>query len=190
MNIIEREGYVENSAVQGEYLINKMQDLYKYSIVGDIRGKGLMIGLEFVKDKVTKEPFDTKVKLNSKITNHCLDAGIVPYPGGGSVDGVRGDHILITPPINITKEEVDILYKMLPSNFKSLYPRSSYTINACLYLCKATSYNNLDTYIFPSTIYAFNYNKGEGYNSIFTGIDYFLLQNFYPYNFSIAQFNL
>lgn len=118
MNIIEREGYVENSAVQGEYLINKMQDLYKYPIVGDIRGKGLMIGLEFVKDKATKEPFDTKVKLNSKITNHCLDAGIVPYPGGGSVDGVRGDHILITPPINITKEEVDILFDGLETAIK------------------------------------------------------------------------
>ena len=118
MSIIEREGYIDNCAVQGQYLMEKMEGLYQYPIVGDIRGKGLMIGVEFVKDKATKESFETKQKVNSIITNHCLDAGVVPYPGSGSVDGVRGDHILITPPINITKEEVDILFEGLETAIK------------------------------------------------------------------------
>ncbi|MBU5439305.1 aspartate aminotransferase family protein [Tissierella sp. MSJ-40] len=120
MEIIERENYIENCAIQGEYLINKLDELYKYPIVGDIRGKGLMIGIEFVKDKETKEPFDSSVNVKGKITLNCLEEGLVPYPGGGSVDGVRGDHILLAPPINITREEVDLLYEKLETAIKKL----------------------------------------------------------------------
>jgi adenosylmethionine-8-amino-7-oxononanoate aminotransferase len=120
MEIIERENYIENCAIQGEYLINKLDELYKYPMVGDIRGKGLMIGIEFVKDKETKEPFDSSVNVKGKITLNCLEEGLVPYPGGGSVDGVRGDHILLAPPINITREEIDLLYEKLETAIKKL----------------------------------------------------------------------
>ncbi len=118
IEIVERENYVENAREQGEYLMGKLQDLYKYPIVGDIRGKGLMIGIEFVEDQKTKEPFDTSVKLKAKITNNCLGEGLVVYPGGGSVDGAKGDHILIAPPINITKEEIDELFNSLEAGIK------------------------------------------------------------------------
>lgn len=118
MEIIERENYIENCAVQGEYLMKRLQKLYEYPIVGDIRGKGLMIGIEFVKNQETKDPFDVSYNVKGKITNNCLEEGIVPYPGGGSVDGIRGDHILIAPPINITREEVDILYEKLENAVK------------------------------------------------------------------------
>lgn len=118
IQIMEREKYVENAAVQGDYLLEKLQTLYKYPIVGDVRGKGLMIGVEFVKDQKTKEPFDPKMKINSRINNHCLDLGISPYPGGGSADGLRGDHTQLTPPINITKEQVDELYDALEEAIK------------------------------------------------------------------------
>ncbi|QZY55515.1 aspartate aminotransferase family protein [Crassaminicella profunda] len=110
IEIMERENYVENAAMQGQYLMNKMQELYKYPIVGDIRGKGLMIGVEFVKNQDTREPFEVKENIKGILTNNCLEEGLVIYPGGGSIDGVRGDHCLIAPPINITKEEVDELF--------------------------------------------------------------------------------
>ncbi|MCK9444245.1 MAG: aspartate aminotransferase family protein [Tissierellaceae bacterium] len=113
MEIVERENYIDNCAVQGDYLLEKLQKLYQYPIVGDIRGKGLMIGIEFVKDQKTKMPYDVTDNVKGKITNNCLEEGLVPYPGGGSVDGVRGDHILLAPPINITKDEVDIMYDKL-----------------------------------------------------------------------------
>lgn len=118
MEIIERENYIENCAEQGQYLMKRLQKLYEYPIVGDIRGKGLMIGIEFVKNQETKDPFDVSYNVKGKITNNCLEEGIVPYPGGGSVDGIRGDHILIAPPINITREEVDILYEKLEKAVK------------------------------------------------------------------------
>ncbi|MBF8983754.1 aspartate aminotransferase family protein [Lutibacter sp. B2] len=118
IEIIEREGYVENAAVQGEYLMEKIQGLAKYPIVGDIRGMGLMIGMEFVEDKATKEPFDVKLNVKGKIMNNCLAEGLVTYPGGGSVDGERGDHILITPPISISRAEVDELFAALEAGIK------------------------------------------------------------------------
>lgn len=110
ISIIERENYVQNAAVQGDYLLKKLEEIKeKYPIVGDVRGKGLMLGMEFVENKDTKMPFDPAKKVNAIITKHCLELGVVPYPDGGSADGMKGDHIQITPPINISKSEVDEL---------------------------------------------------------------------------------
>lgn len=110
MTIVEREGYIENAAIQGEYLHSMLQELYQYPIVGDIRGKGLLIGIEFVKDQKTKEPFAKEDQLQTKLVNACLEEGIVLYPGGGSADAVRGDHTLLAPPISSTREEIEELY--------------------------------------------------------------------------------
>lgn len=118
MEIIERENYIDNCAVQGEYLMKKLQNLYEYPIIGDIRGKGLMLGIEFVKDQKTKEAFASSFNVKGKILKNCMEEGLVPYPGGGSVDGTLGDHILLTPPINISREEVDIVYEKLEKAIK------------------------------------------------------------------------
>jgi len=98
--------------------MEKLQKLYDYPIVGEIRGKGLMIGIELVKDQKTKAPFDPDVGLKNRITEIALDEGLVLYPGGGSVDGVRGDHLLLAPPLIITDEEVDLLYERLERSIK------------------------------------------------------------------------
>jgi len=113
LEILERENYIDNAAKQGDYLMGKLQDLYQYPIVGEIRGKGLMIGIEFVANKETKEPFEVSEGIKNKIMEACMAEGLIVYPGGGSVDGVKGDHILIAPPINITQDEIDLLYSKL-----------------------------------------------------------------------------
>lgn len=110
IDIIEREKYVENAAIQGEYLKDKLMDMMdKYPIIGDVRGKGLMLGVEIVKDKFTKEPFEPEKNIKGILTKRCLEEGIVPYPDGGCVDGKKGDHVQITPPINISKVQVEEL---------------------------------------------------------------------------------
>ncbi len=119
MEIIERDKFIEKGVLQGDYLMKKMQELYKYPIVGDIRGKGLMIGVEFVKDKQTKEPFDSSLKINAKVNNACMAQGVVLYPGDGSADG-KGDHVLIAPPINISKDEVDELFNGIEEGIKKV----------------------------------------------------------------------
>lgn len=118
LEIIEREGYVANAAEQGAYLLEKLKKLEAYPIVGDVRGKGLMMGVELVKNKATKQPFEPSEKVSGILTNYCLDEGIVPYPGGGSADGLRGDHVQITPPITIKGEEADRLFSGLEQAIK------------------------------------------------------------------------
>ena len=118
IEILERDHVVENAGVQGEYLMEKLHSLYQYPIVGEIRGKGLMIGVELVKDQKTKEPFEARENIRGKLTMNCMEEGIVLYPGGGSVDGIHGDHVLIAPPLNITREEIDELFEGLEKGIK------------------------------------------------------------------------
>jgi adenosylmethionine-8-amino-7-oxononanoate aminotransferase len=119
MDIIERDNIIENAKTQGHYLMERLQGLYQYDCVGDIRGKGLMIGIEFVKNKKTKEPFENSVQFKNKIMEACFEQGLIVYPGGGSVDGELGDHILLAPPLNITRAEIDLLFTKLEAGIKT-----------------------------------------------------------------------
>jgi adenosylmethionine-8-amino-7-oxononanoate aminotransferase len=113
LEIVEREGYVDNCFDRGQELMSKLEGLYDIPIVGDIRGKGLMIGIEFVANQETKEPFAREKDAKNVVMNSCLESGLVIYPGGGSVDGKLGDHILIAPPINISEQETVELFERL-----------------------------------------------------------------------------
>ncbi len=120
MEITERENYVENAKKQGNYLMEKLQLFYKYECVGDIRGKGLMIGIEFVKNQKTKEPFSKEVNFKTLLMEACFKEGLIVYPGGGSVDGDLGDHILLAPPLSVSKEEIDVIFEKLEIGIKSV----------------------------------------------------------------------
>jgi adenosylmethionine-8-amino-7-oxononanoate aminotransferase len=113
LDYIRELDLVKRCAAMGAYLLKKLQDLYGHPIVGDVRGLGLMAGVEFVKNPKTKEPFDPKLKLNALIGSRAFDKGLITYPGGGGADGVRGDHILLAPPFIITEEQIDQLVGIL-----------------------------------------------------------------------------
>ena len=81
--------------------------------IGDIRGRGLFLGIELVNDRPTKSAFDPAFKLNARVKSIAMGEGLICYPGGGTVDGLKGDHILIAPPFIITPEELDELVKKL-----------------------------------------------------------------------------
>ena len=74
--------------------------------VGDIRGRGLFRGLEFVRDRATKEPFDPKHALNGRIKKAAMAHGLMCYPMGGTIDGRRGDHVLLAPPFIIDDSHI------------------------------------------------------------------------------------
>lgn len=116
IEILERDNVIDNSKDMGEYLLTKLDGLKSLKSVGDIRGLGLMIGVEFVKDKDTKEAFDHNINFKGILTENCMKEGLIIYPGGGSANGSDGDHILITPPLNITKDEIDSLVTMLETS--------------------------------------------------------------------------
>ena len=77
--------------------------------VGDIRGRGLFIGIELVRDRGDKSSFDPALKLHARIKKAAMAEGLICYPGGGTVDGTRGDHILLAPPFILNDGQVEEL---------------------------------------------------------------------------------
>jgi len=103
-----------NVREQGEVLESRLLDrLGNHAHVGDIRGRGLFRGIELVADRATKEPFDPALKLHAGLKAQAMDRGLICYPGGGTADGVQGDHILLAPPFIIEKPEIDELVDRL-----------------------------------------------------------------------------
>lgn len=77
--------------------------------VGEIRGLGLLLGIEFIKNKTAREPFPRDESIAEKIRQACLARGVLTYPAQGCVDGVLGDHLLLAPPFTVSTEEVAII---------------------------------------------------------------------------------
>jgi adenosylmethionine-8-amino-7-oxononanoate aminotransferase len=114
LRYIREHELVAASASKGEQLKAKLQRaLGDHPNIGDIRGQGLMIGLEFVADRETKEPFPTKSRLARRLADAAFERGLILYPGQGTVDGVRGDHLMIAPPFIITHEQMDEIVALL-----------------------------------------------------------------------------
>jgi adenosylmethionine-8-amino-7-oxononanoate aminotransferase len=81
--------------------------------VGDVRGIGLLWGVEFVADKTTKRPFTPELNFAGRAAQAAVNRGLLVYPVQGCVDGVSGDHVLIAPPAVITAEQIDWAVKQL-----------------------------------------------------------------------------
>ena len=75
--------------------------------IGDIRGRGLFIGLELVEDRSTKMPFDPDIGLNRKFKKAAFEAGLICYPMGGTADGANGDHVLLAPPYIMEEHQIE-----------------------------------------------------------------------------------
>ncbi|MGH9547062.1 MAG: aspartate aminotransferase family protein [Terriglobales bacterium] len=91
--------------------------------VGDVRGIGLLRGVEFVSDKQTKKPFAPELNFAGRVTSAALQRGLLVYPIQGCVDGVSGDHLLIAPPAVITPEQVDWAVDQLRKSIEEASPK-------------------------------------------------------------------
>jgi adenosylmethionine-8-amino-7-oxononanoate aminotransferase len=96
----------EATGTAGSALKTALESLRDLDAVGDIRGLGLLWGVEFVADKKTKAPFAPEKNLAGMVGQACLRRGLLVYPMQGCVDGVAGDHLLIAPPAVISVEEI------------------------------------------------------------------------------------
>jgi adenosylmethionine-8-amino-7-oxononanoate aminotransferase len=108
LQTIESEDLLENVCARGSSLKQGLCDaLADHPNVGDIRGRGLFIGIEFVKDRATKEPLDAAAKTHNRVQKAAMNEGLMVYGMGGTIDGRSGDHVLIAPPyiINASEEE-------------------------------------------------------------------------------------
>jgi adenosylmethionine-8-amino-7-oxononanoate aminotransferase len=114
LDYLEENNLVRNSKQQGEVLLRGLEEMKTNRVsIGDVRGLGLMCGVEFVKDKATKEPFPPELKVAERIMDACMERGLIVFPGHGTVDGVAGDHLLIGPPLVITFEQITELLAIL-----------------------------------------------------------------------------
>ena len=105
LEVMENEGMVENSEQMGDYLFEQLQTLYEHRIVGDVRGgKGLICGIEVVKNRDTREKFPKEAELSKKLNSAMDRHGLL---------GRAGDVIPLSPPLCITKDEVDHLVKQV-----------------------------------------------------------------------------
>lgn len=104
LDILEREDLVRRAAAQGEKLRKRLQSLESHPHVGEIRGRGLMWGIEFVKDRTTLEPFPPEANLGGRVVGYGLGEGVFFYPAGS---GPVRDAVMIGPPFTVSDAELD-----------------------------------------------------------------------------------
>ena len=112
--VIERDDLLAQVQRRGATLRRMLGDVFgKHEHVGDIRGRGLFMALELVKDRATKEPFAPERKLHAAIKTQAMAKGLMVYPMGGTIDGQRGDHILLAPPFIVTAADLSEIVSRL-----------------------------------------------------------------------------
>src|SRR5215207_10670355 len=108
------KGLIENAATVGKYFKERLGELaQRQEMVGDVRGLGLLLGVELVRDRATKEPFPPAWRVSTRVGNATLARGLVSYPGAGTADGVAGDHLLYAPPLVVDRDQVDEIVAIL-----------------------------------------------------------------------------
>jgi len=109
LDYIAEKNLFARVAPAGRELLAALAPLKDSPIVGDVRGLGLLLGIEFVRDTRTKDPFPADDRIASRIYDAALARGVLTYPIQGCVDGTRGDHILLAPPYVISSAEIRFL---------------------------------------------------------------------------------
>jgi hypothetical protein len=112
--VIAEDKLLPNVKARGEQLRGRLREHYaQHPHIGDVRGRGLFVGVELVKDRATREPFDASLKLHAAIKREAFARGLMVYPMGGTVDGRSGDHVLLAPPFICTERDIDEIVSRL-----------------------------------------------------------------------------
>jgi adenosylmethionine-8-amino-7-oxononanoate aminotransferase len=112
--VIERDGLLGNVHARGEQLMSSLRRVFAtHKNVGDVRGRGLFVGVELVIDRSTKATFDPAKKLHAKVKTRAFENGLLVYPMGGTIDGLHGDHVLLAPPFISTDIDIETIVERL-----------------------------------------------------------------------------
>ncbi|MDQ3025458.1 MAG: aspartate aminotransferase family protein [Pseudomonadota bacterium] len=118
--VIRRDGLLGKVKADGAYLEQSLRKAFgSHPHVGDIRGRGFFWGVELVEDRATKRTFEPSLKLHARIKAEAMQRGLMVYPMGGTIDGERGDHVLIAPPFIATRGELDQVVERLAAAIDS-----------------------------------------------------------------------
>jgi len=113
LDYVEKNRLVARAARMGKVLGEKLLALRRHRIVGDVRGLGMMWGIELVKDRKTREPLPASLKASRRLYELCVAEGLLIYPGSGTREGQDGDHFIVAPPFTIERDELDDLVARL-----------------------------------------------------------------------------
>ena len=121
--LITRDGLLDRVNVAGDRLTALLSTRFgNHPNIGDIRGRGLLLAMELVADRETKAPFDPALALHQRAKADAFERGLLIYPGGGTIDGRNGDHILLAPPYNVADDELDLIVDLLSQTMESILP--------------------------------------------------------------------
>lgn len=121
---LEKNNLVQRSAEKGKVFLDKLSKLTDLPMVGDVRGIGMLLGVELVKDKETKEPYEPSKNVSGLIASYCRENGVLIVAGvPGSSDGISGDQLQLSPPFIINEEEMDLTVDVLRRAIESVYDR-------------------------------------------------------------------
>ena len=110
LDYLNGRGLIARCARMGKRLKHKLEGLLEHPHVGDVRGKGLLLGVEFVKDKKKKNPFPRQKRYAETFISGALDCGLILWPNIGQADGTNGDLVMVAPPFVISEAECNEIF--------------------------------------------------------------------------------
>jgi adenosylmethionine-8-amino-7-oxononanoate aminotransferase len=124
LDVMEKDNLFARVAEAGRALFAALESVRRHPHVGDVRGLGLLAGVEFVKDKTKLEPFPAEETICEKIRDAAMQHGVLTYPSQGCVDGRRGDHILLAPPFIVSQEECATIARALMTALEKVFQKA------------------------------------------------------------------
>ncbi len=122
-HVIESENLLDNVLARGEQLRTQLREvLGSHPNLGDVRGRGMFVGVEFVQDKASKKPFDPARKVHVALKKKAMENGLMMYPMGGTIDGVHGDHVLLAPPFICTPADISEIVSLFSATVGQVLP--------------------------------------------------------------------
>lgn len=120
LEYLEKYKIISEVENKGTYLKNLLEKLKnQYPFIGDVRGKGLLLGIEFVMNQSDKTPFPRNELVTQKMIALAKERGLIVYPAGAGIDGMNGDSIIISPPLIISKREIEEIVSILKDTFQA-----------------------------------------------------------------------
>ena len=123
LDYLEKEKLFARVTPAGDLLRQQLAPLLEHQHVGDIRGRGLLLGMEFVQNKSRREPFPAAQNIGERIRQAALGENVLLYPTQGCVDGIRGDHVLLAPPFILTSAESGMIAAGLQAAVDKVFPQ-------------------------------------------------------------------
>ena len=120
LEYIEKHDLVRQAGELGDYLGERMEPLRENSMIGEIRGLGLMRGVELVADKSAKRPFPRARGVAEEVARECNERGLLVLPGVAGADGTDGDTVVLGPPYIVTRQQIDTMVSILGEAIKTV----------------------------------------------------------------------